>query len=144
MSKYIEVKVPEPISPVELYNVQIKDKQFNHDKLSNLLTKVERDLDDICGNRLNGNEISIVCYNMIMQKHNTSEYIGNLMEGGFDLSVEDGRKYSLPDFQERYKNSFRAALEEIGPHRLDLDLEFIVVSYIDKIVTKTKAFFPGI
>lgn len=144
----MKVDIPLPAGPeVELYKLRIKNKAFAYKNLEALLKKVEADLDKVCDVLRKSEEISLVFYKVL--GHTTDKYESlAIMDGGFNLSVEEAKKFSIPHFQERYKSEMARILEKFRKFRNDddyrrpVDLRVLMTGFRDSITVGVEAMDP--
>lgn len=141
--KFVEVKYHEPVGePVTLFYLEA-EQIFDYDSLKKLLETAEQELDRVCFTRLQTDEFFVVFYNLIIAKSDFADsYLGEYLSGGFDLTVQEGRKHALPEFQRFYKKSFRTALKEIYGQSYRLNIDFNVSGFRDTITQTTLAVRP--
>lgn len=109
----MKVKVPDPIHPVLLYELSFESKKFKLSKLEIMLGEIEEKLDSVC-EELKSGKYTFVGYEVLFYVIDNSKpvILGDILQGGFVLSVEEGKVFALPDFQQRYKSSFGEILRE--------------------------------
>ena len=139
MEGKVQVKFGEPVSPLVFYEEIIKNKKFNFRTLEKLLNKFEEKLDNIY-ERFD-DKISMFDYRIVLMNENNKKNV-EFVIGMIDLSVEEGRKYGLPDFKKRYKEAFKTFLGKKENFSNPLYIEVSVVGFRDKITSVVDAKDP--
>ncbi len=110
--------------------------------LETILRAVRLELDRICSNVLQSKEYTIVAYEMMIERRDQEKRLCFPVEGGFDLSIEAGRKYALPRFQRRYREAFQEAIANIGIGKIPISVRIGVTGFRDKITKRVEAQDP--
>jgi len=124
----MKVKFPEPIGAPIIYYERRLDKKFNHQELEKLLREFERDL-DILYERIDDRVAILSCE---LSFENAIEELG-FVSGGMDLSVSEGRKYSLPEFRNQYKRTLKEVLEKAKNLEYPIKISISILGFGDKI-----------
>ena len=113
------IKYVKPIHPKTIY---LFSKSV--DNLEDQLEKIEKELDVVYKTELQSNKYSLITYHFKLREYD--------IEGGIVLSIKEGRIYSLPNFQEKYKRLFQNVLEtENDSESVSIDIK--VIGYADQI-----------
>ena len=133
----MKVRFPEPVAPVILYEFCSKARKYEKAGLELQLKEVEMGLDMAYAELLTG-KYMVIDYKVRVR--NQKKEVLALMTGGFDLSVREAKVYSLPEFQEGYKKSFKDILENYRPETISIDVR--VAGSRDKITRIIEAKSP--
>ena len=137
----MKVKIPEPVDDLEFYRLSIENKTFTKSELEKLVKNIESDLDKIYETELKTGKISFLNYQILFMTNNKEE-LGYMLDGGMFLSVKAGRECALPEFQCRYKNSFKKVLADPKSISQPLNIYLSITGARDTITTEVEAKDP--
>ncbi len=141
----MKVKVPEPINNKELYSLRCENEQFSLEEFERLIQEIGKNIGSVC-EELETGKYSVVDYNLLFYRGDLSEgnYLeGGVCSGGFFLSVEEGRKYSFPDFKKECKENLEEVLQDFETNPSPVSAYISVSASLDSITREVDAMDPN-
>lgn len=143
----------EPVSNKTLYHRSMRFDTLDSEDLDYLLKGMETALDLVCG-RLRSRKYLIVQYEILfyrgelrkkvhMRDLGEIDFIGrDFMSGGFNLGIKEGREFSLPKFQRRYKELFVNVRNDFSSRPSSLNLDALIIGSRDSVPVEIEAQDP--